>query len=217
MKRVSLLFSAFLLIGMLFSAQVNAQGRINLNAAKSTQECTNLNDNGFSATFSFSSIDAAAVKTERGTFSNITMENTYPTGMIGEPTLPSANKLIAVPLGVNDITVEVKSYTTEVYSLSEYGINSLYPQQPLLRKDQDPKDVPFEYRPEAYARQGFVERPIAEVAIKGTMRGIQIGALTVNPVQYDAANNSIRVYNTSVVKGTCHCHQGARCSPGTGI
>ena len=32
------------------------------------------------------------------------------------------------------------------------------------------------------------------------MRGIQVGALTVNPVQYDAASNSIRVFNDIVVE-----------------
>ena len=64
-----------------------------------------------------------------------------------------------------------------------------------LRKDQKPEDVPFAYNEKAYNVKGFVERPIAQVQIQGTMRGIQIGALTVNPVQYDAATNSIRVYN----------------------
>ena len=200
MKRASLLLSAFLLIGMLFSTQVMGQGRIDLNGARSAQQCLNTTDEGFTATFSFSSIDAAEVATERGVFSNITMDGTYAAGNIGDPSLPAANKLIAVPFGANNVSVEVKSYTTTVYNLADYGIHSIYPQQTPLRKDQKPEDVPFEYNAEAYATRGFVERPIALFEIQGTMRGIQVGALTVNPVQYDAANNLVRVYNNIEVE-----------------
>ena len=195
MKRTSLLFSAFLLIGMLFSTQVMGQARIDLNGAKSAQQCLNTSDEGFTATFSFSGIDATEVATERGVFSNITMDGTYPAGNIGDPTVPAANKLIAVPFGVSNVSVEVKNYSTTIYNLADYGIHNLYPQQTPLLKDQNPEDVPFDYNAKAYTTAGFVERPIAMFNIQGTMRGIQIGALTINPVQYDAVNNLIRVFN----------------------
>ncbi|MCR5646571.1 MAG: T9SS type A sorting domain-containing protein [Bacteroidales bacterium] len=200
MKRVSLLLSAFLMVGMLFSTQVMGQGRIDLNGARSAQQCLNATNEGFTATFSFSSIEAAEVATERGVFSYITMDGTYPAGNIGDPTLPAANKLVAVPIGVNNVSVEVKNYSTTVYSLADYGIHNLYPQQTPLRKDQKPEDVPFEYNAKAYTTAGFVEHPIANFHIQGTMRGIQIGALTINPVQYDAVNNTIRVYNNIEVE-----------------
>ena len=195
MKRFSILTTMFLLMGMLFGSQVMAQGRIDLGGAKSAQQCANVTKDGFSATFSFSSIESAEVNTEKGVFSTITMDGTYPSGNVGEPSLPAANKLIAVPFGATDLTVKVKSYSTSTYSLAEYGINKLTPMQPMIRKDQKPEDVPFAYSEKAYATKGFVNRPIAQVQIQGTMRGIQIAALTVNPVQYDAATNSIQVYN----------------------
>ena len=195
MKKVSLLFSAFLLIGMLFSTQMMGQARIDLNGAKSAQQCLNATDEGLTATFSFSSIEATEVTTERGVFSYIEMDGTYPAGNIGDPTVPAANKLIAVPFGVSNASVEVKSYTTTVYNLADYGIHSLYPQQTPLLKDQNPENVPFDYNAKAYTTAGFVERPIAMLNIQGTMRGIQVGALTINPVQYDAVNNLIRVFN----------------------
>ena len=200
MKKVNLLFSAFLLIGMMLSTQMMAQGRIDLGIAKSAQECFDATEKGFSATFSFSSIDASEVMTEKGVFSNIVMDGTYPSGNIGDPTLPAANKLIAVPFGASNVSVEVKSYSTEVYKLSDFGIHSLNPMQTPLRKDQDPKDVPFEYNAKAYTTAGFVESPIAMFKIKGTMRGIQVGALTINPVQYDAVNNLVRVFNNIEVE-----------------
>lgn len=194
MKKFGLLTAAFLMMGLLFGTQVMAQ-HIELGTAKSAQRCASVTDEGFTASFSFSSIDATEVSTEKGAFSYITMENTYPSGNLGDPTLPAVNKLIAIPYGVSNISVEVKNYTTKVYSLSDFGIKTIYPQQMPLRKDQKPGDLPFAYNEKTYNAKGFIERPIAEVKIKGTMRGIQIGALTVNPVQYDAATNSIRVYN----------------------
>ena len=194
MKKFRLLSAAFLMMGLLFGTQVMAQ-HIELGVAKSAQSCANVTDEGFTASFSFSSIDATDVTTEKGAFSYITMDGTYPAGNVGDPTLPTVNKLLAIPYGVSNISVEVKSFSTKVYSLADYGIKTLYPQQQPLRKDQKPEEVPFAYNEKAYNAKGFVERPIALVQIQGTMRGIQIGALTVNPVQYDAATNSIRVYN----------------------
>ena len=195
MKRVRLLTSAFLLLGMLVGSQAVAQGHIELGRAQSAQKCANVSQDGFSATFSFSSIDATEVNTEKGMFSTLTMDGTYPSGNLGEPSLPAANKLIAVPYGAKDLTVNVKSYSTSTYKLADYGINKVTPMQPMIRKDQKPEEVPFAYSEKAYATKGFVNRPIAQVQIQGTMRGIQIGALTVNPVQYDAATNTIQVYN----------------------
>ena len=200
MRKASLFLSAILLLGMLFSSQVKAQGRIDLGRANSAQQCVDNNATGFTATFSFSSIESEKIDTEKGVFSNITMDNTYPSGMLGEPTVPAVNKLIAVPFGAKNISVEVKSFSTTVYDLADYGIGTLYPQQPLLRKDQKPGDLPFAYNEKAYAMRGFNEAPLAQIEIQGTMRGIQIATLTLKPVQYDAASNSIRVYNDIVVE-----------------
>ncbi len=199
MKKFCIISAMFLLMGMLFGTQVMAQ-HIELGVAKSAQNCAKVTDDGFTATFSFSSIDATEVNTEKGVFSSITMEGTYPSGNIGEPSLPAANKLLAVPFGAENLTVKVKNYTTDTYRLADYGIKTIYPQQELLYKNQKPEDVPFAYSEKAYSTKGFVNRPIAEVQIQGTMRGIQIGALTINPVQYDAATNSIQVYNNIEVE-----------------
>ena len=182
------------MMGLLFGTQAMAQ-HIELGAAKSAQNCANVTDEGFTASFSFSSIDATEVSTEKGMFSNITMEGTYSAGNVGEPSLPVVNKLIAVPYGANVASVEVKSYSTTRYQLADYGIKTVMPQQPSLRKDQKPEDVKFVYNEKAYAAKSFSQRPIATIEMRGTMRGIQVGSLTINPVNYNPATNSIEVYN----------------------
>lgn len=200
MKRTGLLFSAILLIGMLFSTQVMAQGRINLNASKTTQECRNIKMDGFSASFSYNSIESREENTEKGVFSVITMGNSVAAGNIGEPQVPVTRELIAVPFGATPV-VNVKSYTVEEYNLADFGIQRLYPQQASVSKsDKNPK---FAYNEAAYATKGFdEERPIAEVTVMGTMRGIQIGALQLNTLRYNAAANTIRVYNNVEVEVT---------------
>ena len=194
MKKFGLLTAAFLMMGLLFGTQAMAQ-HIELGVAKSAQSCANVTDEGFTASFSFSSIDATEVTTEKGVFSNITIEGTYPSGNVGDPSLPAAHQLISVPYGAKIASLEVKSYSTTTYSLADYNIKTVMPQQPSVRKNQKPEDVKFVYNEKAYAAKSFNERPIATMEIKGTMRGIQVGSLTINPVQYNPSTNSIRVFN----------------------
>ena len=199
MKKFALLTAAFLMIGLLFGTQVMAQ-HIELGAAKSAQSCANVTDEGFTASFSFSSIDATEVSTEKGVFSNITMEGTYPSGNVGNPSLPAAHQLIAVPFGAQNVTAEVVSYTTTEYKLSDFNINRLMPQQPSVRKDQKPEDIKFVYNEKAYASKDYSARNLVDFEIRGNMRGIQVGSLTVNPVVYNPTKGSIIVYNNIEVK-----------------
>ncbi len=194
MKKFSLLTAAFLMMGLLFGSQVMAQGRIDFRT-NSAQQCANVTEDGFTATFSFSNLTATEVNTEKGVFSTITMDGTYPSGNVGEPSLPAAHQLIAVPYGAKNVTVEVKSYTTTTYRLADYGIKTVMPQQPSIRKDQKPEDVKFVYSEKAYAAKSMSQRPLATIEVQGTMRGIQVGSLTVNPINYNPATNSIEVYN----------------------
>ncbi len=196
MKRLFLMAAMVLSFGL----AANAQGRIDL-APKGAQspEAQNVSMNGFTATFSYNSIESEQVSTEKGLFSVITMDNTIPAGNIGEPQVLVTRELIAVPFGATPV-VEVKNYTVQEYSLADYGIERLYPQQASVSKSQ--QDVKFEYDEKAYSAKGFDDRPIAEVTVMGTLRGIQVGALQLNSVRYDASRNVIRVYNDIDVEVT---------------
>jgi len=200
MKKFNIFAAALLFAGLLFGTQVMAQGRIDFGKTQSVQQCANVNEDGFTATFSFSGLEATEMNTEKGVFSNITMDGTYPAGNLGEPSLPVVNQLIAVPLGAKIASLEVKNYTTTTYRLSDYGIKTVMPQQPSVRKDQKPEDVKFVYSEKAYAAKSFSQRQMATIEIRGTMRGIQVGALTINPIDYNPAENTIKVYNNIEVE-----------------
>lgn len=179
---------------MLSVIYVTAQnGRIDLRS-ETRAEITKNDFTSLEASFSFSSIESQTINTERGLFSELIIPGTYPSGNLGQPSLPAVNQLIAIPFGATPRVV-VKNYTVEEYSLSDYGIQTIMPLQPSLRKDQDHREQPFMFDQQAYQTRGFNDNALTSIEMRGTMRGINVGALTLNPVQYNPVDNIIRVYN----------------------
>ena len=179
-----------LAIGLSALAQQNIQLR-----SVDKAECVKSDMTSLRASFSFSTIEAEDVESERGTFSWLSMANTVIGGNEGDPQIPVINELIAVPFGAMP-RVEITSYSTTDYRLEDLGIHTLVPRQPSLRKDQRPEDVPFVYNEAAYqSTRSFRLEPQASVRVEGIMRGVQLGKMTIEPVSYDPVNNILRVFN----------------------
>ena len=182
------------LLAMMLSVSVMAQEKIQLRSVDKA-ECVKSDMTSLKASFSFSTIEAQDYQSERGTFSWLSLPNTIIGGNEGDPQIPVVNEVIAVPFGANP-RIEITSYTTTDYRLEDYGIHTLVPRQPSLRKDQRPEDVPFVYNEAAYqSTRGLRSEPQAVVSVEGTMRGIQVGKMTIEPVSYDPVNNTLRVFN----------------------
>ena len=194
MKKLSLLL--VLAMSTLFAMAQN--GRIDLRS-ESRAEITRSEFSRFSAIFSYGSIESIEVATNRGTFSEIAIEGTYPSGEIGTPQLPASHQLLAVPFGATP-NVSVTNYSYTDYDLATYGINTLMPHQPSIRKDQRPEDVEFVYNAAAYQTRSLATAPVATIELQGTLRGIQVGSLVVNPVSYNPVSNTLRVFNNIEVE-----------------
>ena len=180
-------------LAMMLCLGVMGQQPIQLRSVDKA-ECISSDFQQLRASFSFSTINAENVETQRGQFSNLSMANTVIGGNEGDPQIPVVNQLIAVPFGANP-TIRVTSYSTTDYQLNDLGIRTLMPRQPSLRKDQRPEDVPFAYNTAAYQTRGFRSEPQAVVQVVGTMRGVQLGKMTIEPVSYDPVSNTLRVFN----------------------
>jgi len=165
----------------------------------SSAEITHSDFTSLRATFNYGSIESIEVPTERGTFSEIAIEGTYASGEIGTPELPASHQLLAVPFGATP-SVNVISFTTTDYHLSDYGIKTLLPHQPSVRKDQNLDEVEFVYNAEAYQTRSLATMPEATIEVQGTMRGIRIGSVVINPVSYNPASNTLRVFNNIEVE-----------------
>jgi hypothetical protein len=183
----------FIFLSVMLSVSVMAQQKIQLRSADKA-ECVSSDYQQLRASFSFSTIEAENMETERGQFSWLSMPNTVIGGNEGDPQIPVVNELIAVPFGATP-SIRVTSYSSTDYRLEDYGIQTLVPRQPSLRKDQRPEEVPFVYNENAYQTRGLRSEPQAFVSVEGTMRGIRLGKMTIEPVSYDPVNNTLRVFN----------------------
>ena len=180
-------------LALLLCLNVMGQQSITLRSANKA-ECVSSDYQQLRASFSFSTIEAENMETERGQFSWLSMPNTVIGGNEGDPQIPVVNQLIAVPFGATP-SIRVTSYSSTDYRLEDFGIQTLVPRQPSLRKDQRPEDVPFVMNEAAYQTRGFRNEPMAVVNVVGTMRGVQLGKMTIEPVSYDPVNNTLRVFN----------------------
>ena len=124
---------------MILSISAMAQQKIQLRSVDKA-ECVKSDMTSLKASFSFSTIEAQDFASERGTFSWLSLPNTVIGGNEGDPQIPVVNELIAVPFGAQP-RIEVTSYSTTDYHLDDYGIHTVVPRQPSLRKDIRPEDV----------------------------------------------------------------------------
>jgi len=191
MKRLLLL----VVICGICSFAFSQNGRIPLNPSATKSGSLQSNSmSGFSTTFSFGSIESEAISNEKGNFSEIYIDGSFPYGEVGSPSLPMVTRLIAIPEGATP-TVTVNGYSESEYALADYGIQTLSAQQAPVRKDIDPTTVEYVVNNAAYASSAYTTDEIASVEYLGTMRGIRIGKLTIRPVAYNAAANTIKVRN----------------------
>ena len=157
-------------------------------------ECVKSDMNGLTATFSFSSLDATTVETPRGELSEIHIEGSYPNGNVGEPQLPMFTRLIAIPTGATPV-VTVGAHSETNYTLSDYRIGTVSAMQAPIRKDVEPSAVEYAFSEAAYARDSYNDDPIAMVEVLGTMRGLTLGRLIVQPVRYNPVAGTVKVFN----------------------
>ena len=150
--------------------------------------------------FNVKDINYSDIETEKGVFSSVTIDNGYLSMDAGTPALPAMHELIAMPYGAEP-EVEVISYDSKVYKLSELGIDHpIVPAQPSYSKSSKPEDRVFVYNEAAYSASKFNDDAIAVVSKSGTMRGVGVGVLKVYPFKYNPTAGTIEVYNNLKVR-----------------
>ena len=169
------------------------QQKIQLRSADRA-ECVKSDMNGLKATFSFSGLEADIIETNRGEFSELHIEGAYPNGNVGEPQLPMFTRLIAIPTGATPI-VTVGAYSETQYTLKDFGIGTISAMQAPIHKSVEPSTVDYAFNKDAYSRNSFNDDPIAMVEVLGTMRGITLGRLIVQPVRYNPVAGTVKVFN----------------------
>ncbi|HPR58525.1 MAG TPA: C25 family cysteine peptidase [Bacteroidales bacterium] len=197
-------FYMAVLLGLLVNHHATAQ-EFAVDFGRSATEINVGEDNmqRLQLNFTYSGLNTFVVETDKGLqFNEINIPGTYWIGELGTPKLPASKKLIEIPFGA-EVQVSVKNYTTTEYNLQDYGIKlPVFPNQPSLRKDQEPSDVPFEYNEQIYKKDFFIEHEMASVEILGVLRGYRLARITVAPVSYNPAKNILKVFNDIEVEIT---------------
>lgn len=138
-------------------------------------------------------IDIVDVKNEAGDFCELQIDGSYDTGAKGEPQLPALRKLVQIPHGAS-IKAKIVCSDTSYFNLSDLNIKSkLTPRQPSQAKSDSVHK--FVHKRRAYRHNYFTRQDLATVTKVGTMRGIDLYQIAVNPVRYNPRKNSLMVLN----------------------
>ncbi|MCK4663032.1 MAG: T9SS type A sorting domain-containing protein [Bacteroidales bacterium] len=147
-----------------------------------------------------SEIKIKQVLTKKGTFSKIILDGYGKSSEIGNPELPVLRKLVEIPHGTQ-AKIKIISYSEEIINLNDHGISSkIFPRQASLSKNNDPLKVEFVYNENYYNENKFNDSKLADIQAVGVMRGVQIGRLTISPVQYNPQKNILKIYKNIEVE-----------------
>ncbi len=143
-----------------------------------------------------SDINFFNVKTKKGNFVQLQIENFGYTMKIGDPKLPVLKKIIEVPEGAT-IKIDVTKSTFKDYNLSDFGIKDfMMPAQKSVEKSKDPYFEDFVFNTAVYQKDSFLGQDLVSVKMLGEKRAQRIARLEIAPVQYNPVTGMIRVYNS---------------------
>ena len=190
MKKLFLILFVFLV--SFYTYSFNNENNIKLNSTETKCKTKSNPDYSFSVDNTISDFSKIYVSTKNGDFTKIVIDGYVGTKEIGYPELPVLTRLVEIPLN-STIEITISNYTEEIINLSDNF--KIFPTQPSLSKSDNIEDVEFYYNEEAYLSTTFSDEPVAIIDNLGTMRGVQMGQLRIQPFSYNPSTNQLKVYN----------------------
>ncbi len=170
-------------------------GVVEMNYTQTEVKVLNSDDFGLDINCRISEIRSFSVETDLGQFEQIAIEQGTYSERIGKPKLPIIRKLISVPIAA-EVQIAARDFSESEFLLSDYGIRQpIMPAQLPVAKSADPAKIKFEYDPAAYQQDAYNDDPLVSVEEIGSIRGVRIFAVVIEPVKYNPVTNKIRVYN----------------------
>ncbi len=183
-----------------FASFASASQTIELEGASTGVVLTDMGQEGVLLEMGIGELLFNEVTTSEGDFTLVSFEKCTRSHNIGEPNLPTLNRLLSIPFGCN-LKLDVLDYDTEDISLIDMKIlRPLLPVQPSISKSDDPASVKFEYNRSVYKLPGYYSLPLTEASVLGTMRSLHLGLVSIAPVEYNPSENTLRVYKRLTVK-----------------
>lgn len=194
MKKILTILLAFLL------TSINA-GTISLvDRENNEKRVIEINDNYFEAEFNLNDLYFSSVTTEAGEFTEISYKGSNFTTELGSPKLPVFRDLFMFPEGSEPVAEIISGNEKEIF-LDDYNVSTkIIPAQPSYSKSSLPEERIFIIDQKSYQRSGYAKKDIVKASKSGTMRGVSVGVLEIDPVSYDPVSNSLKVYTNLKVR-----------------
>jgi len=188
------------IVGLLLNAVVMAGQNIKLAELPNDIVLMRQDRSGVEIEVTTGAIDFYEVKTKEGIYELLTADHLVRSQREGEPNLPTANRLLAVPFGA-ELQATVTSFETMEIDLADYGITlPLMPVQPSLSKSDDPELVPFVIDRNLYGRDEYYQPGLVRTEDMGIMRSMRLGLVVVAPFAYNPVSNKLKIYTRISVK-----------------
>ena len=179
------------LLGISFGVQ-----SISLNDGLTSVSVNKVNESTLSFNVNISEISFDELSKNNETFTRILMDNSFNSGIVGSPELPTLNRLIDVPIGA-DIEIEIVAKEQIDYNLIENNLSPMiYPTQRSISKSENPDEIEFVKNENVYNQNKFVVENIVEAENKGTMRSINISNIIISPFNYNPEKGQLSIYKS---------------------
>jgi len=152
-----------------------------------------------SVSFTFQNLLSVDVQVYNNVFSQIFIEGCVNSSDVGNPLLPVAVNMLEIPF-CTDFIINVIKKDSAIYDANTLGINfPVFPAQPSLSKSHD-DPVLFSQNQNMYQTDSFYGLSLASFEKAGFVRNVNIGQLSVSPVQYNPVTHEIKLYHSIEVE-----------------
>ncbi len=150
-------------------------------------------------TFTTAELQTKTVKTDRGDFTQISMDDYYPSTEVGKPQLPTMVQLLQIPVCDSVIAVVKNAQYVEL-DASECGIEkAILPAQPSYPKSYRGERT-FAMDQTIYSKNDFYAQPLVRVEKAGIMRDVCLANIYVSPMMYNPVTKKVRLYKSVEVE-----------------
>ncbi|MDZ4121456.1 MAG: C25 family cysteine peptidase, partial [Candidatus Cloacimonadaceae bacterium] len=160
----------------------------------------NNSDSGFDIEFNLGAYSLQEIKTKAGTFDLLTIDGYAYTNKVGDPKLPQAKKIIAVPVGA-DVRFTISTRNSIDLSSGDTRLrNQIIPAQEPISKSDDPDLLPFIYNADVYRKNSFTSNELFSVTEIGFMRGVRLYEIDFIPISYNPVTGAMQLTHTLVAR-----------------
>lgn len=154
---------------------------------------------GFSAVIATGKIEFIPVNVEGKLFYLPQIDGYSNSLEVGNPNLPTINRLFEIPLGAK-VEVEVVNIDIQYVDLKEIGINApiIPAQAPAVKSDLVKRD--FAYNKLVYMMNKYYKNDLMKTEVLGIYRDVNLARFIFSPIEYNPVTNKMKVVTRVRIK-----------------